>query len=79
MENIHHFEERELNALVDLLTLRDSDKIIGFSGSSFSEGYCYKVNSIRNPNKEYLFIEGNTNKLPDELYEYNRSNSGICK
>ena len=52
-------EFREINALVDLLLLRDSNKTIGFEGSSFSEGYCYKVNSIRNPNKDYLFIKEN--------------------
>ena len=52
-------EFREINALVDLLVLRDSCKTIGFEGSSFSEGYCYKVNSIRNPGKSYLFIKEN--------------------
>ena len=51
------YQQRELNALVDLLVLRDSDKMIGFEGSSFSEGYCFKVNSIRNPGKEYLFVK----------------------
>lgn len=51
------YNERELNALVDLLILRDSIKMIGFEGSSFSEGYCFKVNSVRNPNKEYLFVK----------------------
>ena len=51
------YSQRELNALVDLLVLRDSDKMIGFEGSSFSEGYCLKVNSIRNPDKEYLFVK----------------------
>ena len=44
------YEERELNALVDLLVLRDSEKMIGFEGSSFSEGYCLKVNSISHYN-----------------------------
>lgn len=51
------YNQRELNGLVDLLVLRDSDKMIGFEGSSFSEGYCLKVNSIRNPGKEYLFVK----------------------
>jgi hypothetical protein len=51
------YQERELNALVDLLILRDSVKLIGFEGSSFSEGYCLKVNSVRNPGKEYLFVK----------------------
>jgi hypothetical protein len=49
--------DRELNALVDLLVLRDSTKLIGFQGSSFSEGYCYKVNSIRKVTQEYLFVK----------------------
>ena len=65
-----HFEERELNALVDLLTLRDSDKMIGFEGSSFSEGYCFKVNCVKvNCVKDYRFVNGITNKLPDGIYE----------
>ena len=51
------FEERELNAIVDLIMLRDSEIIIGFEGSSFSEGYCYKVNSIRSPDKKYFFVK----------------------
>jgi len=51
------YQERELNALVDLLILRDSEKMIGFEGSSFSEGYCLKVNRIRNITKEYLFVK----------------------
>jgi len=51
------YEDRELNALVDLLVLRDSEKMIGFEGSSFSEGYCLKVNSIRKITKEYLFVK----------------------
>jgi len=51
------YPDRELNALVDLLVLRDSEKMIGFEGSSFSEGYCYKVNSIRKVTKEYLFVK----------------------
>ena len=52
------YQHRELNALVDLLVLRDSDTTIGFEGSSFSEGYAFKVNSIRNPNKKYFFVNG---------------------
>ena len=51
------YPQRELNALVDLLVLRDSEKMIGFEGSSFSEGYCLKVNSIRKVTKEYLFVK----------------------
>ena len=53
------YQERELNALVDLLILRDSIKMIGFSGSSFSEGYCYKVNEIRKVTREFLFVKEN--------------------
>ena len=49
---------RELNALVDLIVLRDSYSTIGFEGSSFSEGYAFKVGSIRNPNKKYYFVNG---------------------
>ena len=51
------YPERELNALVDLLILRDSEKMIGFEGSSFSEGYCYKVNQIRKVTKEVFFVK----------------------
>jgi len=58
-----NYPQRELNALVELLTLRDSDAIVGFEGSSFSEGYCYKVNSIRNPGKRYLFVNGIVPKI----------------
>ena len=54
------YPERELNALVDLLILRDSEKLIGFSGSSFSEGYCYKVNQIRKVTREFLFVKEKT-------------------
>ena len=43
--------------VVDLLILRDSEKMIGFSGSSFSEGYCYKVNQIRKVTREFLFVK----------------------
>jgi hypothetical protein len=64
-----HFEQRELNALIDLITLRDSFSLIGFEGSSYSEGYCYKVNSIRNKNKEYKFVYGIVQKLPDGIYK----------
>jgi hypothetical protein len=51
------YPQRELNALVDLLILRDSECLIGFEGSSFSEGYCLKVNSIRKVIKEFLFVK----------------------
>ena len=64
-----HFEERELNALVDLLTLRESVAMVGFEGSSYSEGYVFKVNSIRNKDKEYSFVNGIVPKLPDGLYK----------
>lgn len=52
-----HYQERELNAIVDLVILRDAEKMIGFQGSSFSEGYCYKVNQIRKVTKEFLFVK----------------------
>jgi hypothetical protein len=55
--NFKCYQERELNALVDLLILRDCEKMIGFEGSSFSEGYCYKVNQIRKVIKECLFVK----------------------
>jgi hypothetical protein len=58
-----HYQERELNALVDILILRDAEKMIGFQGSSFSEGYCYKVNQIRKVTKEFLFV-----KESNEIY-----------
>ena len=51
------YQDRELNALVDLLILRESSAYIGFEGSSFSEGYCKKVNSIRSPHKVCYFIK----------------------
>ena len=51
------YPQRELNALIDLLILRDSEKMIGFEGSSFSEGYCLKVNSINFKIKEYYCIK----------------------
>ena len=52
-----YYQERELNAIVDLVILRDAEKMIGFRGSSFSEGYCYKVNQIRKVTKEFLFVK----------------------
>ena len=51
------YPQRELNALVDLLVLRDSTKLIGFEGSSFSEGYCLKVNNVRKVTKNFLFVK----------------------
>ena len=48
------YQERELNALVDLLILRNADTIIGFEGSSFSEGYAYK---LRSPRNIYYFVK----------------------
>lgn len=51
------YKDRELNALVDLLILRDAECLIGFEGSSFSEGYCFKVNSIRRVTKQFLFVK----------------------
>jgi hypothetical protein len=64
-----HFEQRELNGLIDLLTLRESVCMIGFEGSSYSEGYVFKVNSIRNKDKEYSFVNGIVPKISNELYE----------
>jgi len=69
IKSVSNFKERELNAFIDLITLRDADKLIVFDGSSFSEGYCCKVNSIRNPNKEYHIVNGIVNKISDELYK----------
>jgi hypothetical protein len=57
------YQERELNALVDLLVLRDSIKLIGFEGSSFSEGYCFKVNTIRKVTTQFFFVK----EYPDEV------------
>ena len=54
MESRVYYEERELNALVELLIMKKSSAVIGFEGSSFSEGYCYKVC----PNKKYYFVNG---------------------
>jgi hypothetical protein len=53
------FKERELNALVDLLVLRDCKNLIVFEGSSFSEGYCLKVNQIRNTIQNYKIVKIN--------------------
>ena len=58
IKSFKYHSERELNALVDLLILRDCNSMIGFEGSSFSEGYVYKVNSIRAPGKKYYFVNG---------------------
>jgi hypothetical protein len=52
------FKERELNALVDLLVLRDSTNLVAFEGSSFSEGYCLKVNTFRKNIKNYKNVKG---------------------
>lgn len=52
-----YYNERELNALVDLLVLRDCKKMVGFEGSSFSEGYCFKVNQIRKVTQEFIFVK----------------------
>lgn len=51
------YKDRELNALVDLIMLRDSVAYVGFEGSSFSEGYCKKVNTLRSPNKISYFVK----------------------
>ena len=63
--------EREFNALVDLLTLRESDCMVGFEGSSYSEGYCFKVNSIRKPFKQncYKFANGFVQKFDSSIYK----------
>ena len=66
------YQERELNAIVDLLTLRDSDNIIGFYGSSFSEGYCFKVNNFKEKKHNYYFVNGfvdNKIKIPFQKKE----------
>jgi len=57
------YQQRELNALIDLLVLRDAHSMVGFEGSSFSEGYCFKVNSIRNPGKLCYFVNGIVPKI----------------
>ena len=71
LKSKQHFEQRELNALVDLLTLRDASKMIGFEGSSYSEGYVLKVNSVKkvNYNKNCCFVNGIVDKLNNELYK----------
>ena len=58
-----YFSQRDLNALIDLLVLTNTEKMVGFSGSSFSEGYCLKVNSIRNNIKECYFVDGIVPKI----------------
>ena len=72
------YQLRELNALRDLLILRDCKKIIGFEGSSFSEGYCKKYNDAKNRLKDYQFVNGIVIKLNEQLYNNCRSNSSIC-
>jgi hypothetical protein len=69
--NMQHFPQRELNALVDLLTLRESISMIGFEGSSYSEGYCFKINSLRKHFKEsnYTFVRGIIPKLSHGIYK----------
>ena len=64
-----YYEYRELNALVDLILLKNSDNLIGFEGSSYSEGYCLKVNSVNGSNKNFLFVQGIVPYLNHELYE----------
>ena len=59
IESNLYYEERELNALVELLIMKKSSAVIGFEGSSFSEGYCYKVC----PNKKYYFVNGIVQKI----------------
>jgi len=70
-----YYPQRELNALVDLLVLRNSTNLVGFQGSSFSEGYVLKVNSIRKNINKCLFINGIISPLLDEYLFY----SNICK
>jgi hypothetical protein len=55
MKTDTYFAQRELNALVDLMALCKSEAMIVFEGSSFSEGYCLKVN--KNPKKVCLFVK----------------------
>jgi hypothetical protein len=59
LESKVYYEERELNALVELLIMKKSSAVIGFEGSSFSEGYCYKVC----PDKVYYFVNGIVQKI----------------
>ena len=58
MENIYptevYFHERELNALVDLLVMKNAKTVIGFEGSSFSEGYAYKTSDA---GKDWYFVK----------------------
>jgi len=62
------YPQRELNALVDLLTLRNSEKLIVFEGSSYSEGYCLKYHQAKNNLKEYRTVNGIVPKVDDKLY-----------
>ena len=62
-----HFVQRELNALVDLLTLKNCINLIGFEGSSYSEGYCVKVNKMLF--KEFSFVYGIVHKLSDGIFK----------
>jgi hypothetical protein len=55
-----HYKERELNAIVDLLHLKNAEKRVGFRGSSFSEGYCCKVGP---PERECYFVDGSVKKI----------------
>jgi len=50
-----YYKERELNALVELIILRDSSSTIVFEGSTFSEGYSLKVNDY---SKKYYTVIG---------------------
>ena len=54
-------------------------KLIVFEGSSFSEGYCCKVNSINKEVKEYRTVNGIVPKLSDELYKSFTNDSSICQ
>ena len=65
------YPQRELNALVDLLVLRNSTNLIGFEGSTFSEGYVLKVNSIRKNINKCLFINGIIPNLNENLFYSN--------
>jgi hypothetical protein len=64
-----YFKERELNALVELLILRRSSGLIGFEGSSYSEGYVYKVCTYLNDIKDFYFVYGIVENLPNELFD----------
>jgi hypothetical protein len=63
------YNERELNALVDLLILTQAEKVIVFEGSSFSEGYVVKVNSARKNKRTYYTVQFQTNTINNEIYE----------